>query len=92
MQASSQTFLESVPPILVLHLKLFDYDPTTNSSSKVLKRIQFEESFEIPKECLSRNYRGVRKYKLLAGKFLNYFLLELCFNIWNLHSRQSQRD
>lgn len=69
VEASSQMFLESVPPILMLHLKLFDYDLETGAGRKVLKRIDFNENFEIPRECFPRNSdnRLCRRYKLLGG-------------------------
>ena len=63
-------FLETVPPILIFHLKLFDYDIETGAGRKVLKRIDFSENFEIPRECFLRNHdiRNCKRYKLLGGK------------------------
>ncbi|KAI2797614.1 Ubiquitin carboxyl-terminal hydrolase 10 [Blomia tropicalis] len=73
VEASSQMFLESVPPILMLHLKLFDYDLETGAGRKVLKRIDFNENFEIPRECFPRNSdnRLCRRYKLLGVMYHN---------------------
>lgn len=69
VDASSQMFLDQMPPILVFHLKLFDYDVETGANKKLLKRIQFNENFEFPRESLIREVpRSMRTYKLLAGK------------------------
>ena len=51
-------FLETVPPILVLHLKLFDYDVESGANRKVLKRITYHENFEIPRDCFLHHGRG----------------------------------
>ena len=76
VDASSQMFLENLPPILILHLKLFDYEIETNASKKLLKTIEFLENFEIPRECVTGKIdHRCRRYKLLAG------MIELIFHI-----------
>lgn len=70
IEANSQMFLENLPPILIFHLKLFDYDIETGVSKKLFKIIDFSENFEIPRECISgKGDNRCRKYKLLAGMF-----------------------
>lgn len=72
VDASSQMFLENLPPILILHLKLFDYEIETGASKKLLKTIDFHENFEIPRECVTGKIdHRCRRYKLLAGMFFS---------------------
>ncbi|KAH9424442.1 Ubiquitin carboxyl-terminal hydrolase 10 [Dermatophagoides pteronyssinus] len=72
VDASSQMFLENLPPILILHLKLFDYEIETNASKKLLKTIEFLENFEIPRECVTGKIdHRCRRYKLLAVVYHN---------------------
>lgn len=74
VEANCQTFIESLPPILIIQLKLFDYDLEANTESKIMKRIDFSENFEIPRECCStRDNRACRRYKLLGGMLFVYF-------------------
>ena len=70
MDASYQTFLEQLPPILILHLKLFVYDKN-GGSKKLLKKIDYPIDLDLPKDCLhiDRNDKKISKsYKLLSGK------------------------
>ncbi|KAH7642573.1 ubiquitin carboxyl-terminal hydrolase-like protein 4 [Dermatophagoides farinae] len=72
VDASSQMFLENLPPILILHLKLFDYEIETGASKKLLKTIDFHENFEIPRECVTGKIdHRCRRYKLLAVVYHN---------------------
>ena len=75
VDARSQMFIETLPSILILHLKLFEYDIETGAERKLLKRIDFSENFEIPRECISsKDNRICKRFKLLAGLFfLNIF-------------------
>ena len=47
-EASQQVLIEALPPVLVLHLKRFLYDKTTNSTLKTKKSVQFGRELEIP--------------------------------------------
>ncbi|KAF7492189.1 Ubiquitin carboxyl-terminal hydrolase 10 [Sarcoptes scabiei] len=72
MDASNQRFLEILPPILIFHLKLFDYDIETGVTKKLLKSIEFGENLEIPRECLSSKIGNrCRRFKLLAVVYHN---------------------
>lgn len=49
IDASQQTLIETVPPVLVLHLKRFLYDTTVNDVVKLSKKVTFGPELEIPK-------------------------------------------
>ncbi|KAF8495378.1 hypothetical protein JB92DRAFT_2993080 [Gautieria morchelliformis] len=67
VDASQQTLIEALPPILVLHLKRFLYDTTVNDVVKLNKEIAFGTELDFPKEILApaRRSRPV-KYKLFG--------------------------
>jgi len=68
VDASQQTVIETLPPILVLHLKRFLYDTAVKDVVKLSKQIAFGPELEIPKEVMStgRRSRPV-KYKLFGA-------------------------
>jgi len=68
VDAHQQVFIETLPPILVLHLKRFLYDTTAKGVVKIGKQISFGAELEIPSDALSPSKRSVHpiKYKLFA--------------------------
>lgn len=48
VEASRQTTLEELPPILILHLKCFVYDKS-GGCQKLLKRVEFSSDLELSK-------------------------------------------
>jgi ubiquitin carboxyl-terminal hydrolase 10 len=46
--ASQQILIEMLPPVLVLHLKRFQYDAAAGSVIKIGKPVQFSSELEIP--------------------------------------------
>jgi ubiquitin carboxyl-terminal hydrolase 10 len=72
--ASKQVFIESLPPVLVLHLKRFQFDREGFETVKIWKKIGYPLELEIPREVLSRQKRnaltadgsGAPKYRLTA--------------------------
>ena len=48
VEASRQTTLEELPPILILHLKCFVYDKS-GGCQKLLKRVDFTADLELSK-------------------------------------------
>ncbi|KAF2731026.1 cysteine proteinase [Polyplosphaeria fusca] len=69
--STKQVFIETLPPILILHLKRFHYD--ANGPQKIWKKIGYPLELEIPKEVFpvhKRNGFGVRgglpRYRLTA--------------------------
>ena len=76
IEASRSMSLEELPPILVLHLKRFIYDGSSNGCQKLLKNIDFPVDLEINKDILSTNSRNKyptkqRQYKLFAVVYHN---------------------
>jgi len=76
VDATKQVFIETVPPVLVVHIKRFLYDlQGVQKSNKVLL---YKTSLEIPNEVLSPAQRSARplRYKLYGviyhhGKYAN---------------------
>jgi ubiquitin carboxyl-terminal hydrolase 10 len=72
VSATKQVFIESLPPILILHLKRFQFDEGTGTVKKIAKKIGYPLDLEIPRDALSRQSRqtmgdGVMpKYKLVG--------------------------
>lgn len=74
VNATKQVFIENLPPVLVLHLKRFQYDNVTNGTQKIWKRVGYPLELEIPKEVfpphrrniLSAQGGGLPKYRLIG--------------------------
>lgn len=70
VEASRQTTLEELPPILILHLKCFVYDKS-GGCQKLMKRVDFTSDLDLSKDLLSPSQKGKvkekqRHYKLFA--------------------------
>lgn len=57
--ATKQVFIESLPPVLILHLKRFQYD-NTGGTQKIWKKIDYPLDLQIPKEAFPPHKRGPR--------------------------------
>ncbi|KAK4236114.1 hypothetical protein C8A03DRAFT_45838 [Achaetomium macrosporum] len=75
VRATKQVFIESVPPVLILHLKRFQFDAEGSGGTvKIWKKIGYPLEFEFPREVLSRQTRntilaensGAPRYRLIA--------------------------
>ncbi|KAM5452146.1 putative ubiquitinyl hydrolase 1 [Microsporum audouinii] len=74
VNATKQVFIEHLPPVLVLHLKRFQYDNVTNGTQKIWKKIGYPLELEIPKEVfpphrrntLSAQNGSLPKYRLIG--------------------------
>jgi ubiquitin carboxyl-terminal hydrolase 10 len=72
--ATKQVFIETVPPVLILHLKRFQYD-NAGGTQKIWKKIGYPLELEIPKEVFPRqkrnvyNHEGLPKYRLIAAVY-----------------------
>ena len=71
--ATKQIFIESLPPVLILHLKRFQYDSATRGTQKIWKKIGYPLDLEIPREVFPPHRRnvmmaqgGLPKYRLIG--------------------------
>ena len=55
--ATKQVFIETLPPVLILHLKRFQYD-SSGGTQKIWKRIGYPLDLELPKEVFPTAKRG----------------------------------
>lgn len=81
MKATKQVFVETLPPVLILHLKRFQYDSA--GTQKIWKKVGYPLELEIPKEVFPPHKRGglavhggLPKYRLVGvvyhhGKIAN---------------------
>lgn len=70
--ATKQVFIETLPPVLILHLKRFQYD-NTGGTQKIWKRVGYPLELEIPKEVFPPHKRtifaakgGLPTYRLIS--------------------------
>lgn len=74
--ATKQVFIESLPPVLILHLKRFQFD-AKGGTMKIWKKVGYPLELEIPAEVLSRQKRSsmvsengsLPKYRLIAAVY-----------------------
>ncbi|KAA1469297.1 cysteine proteinase [Dentipellis sp. KUC8613] len=66
IEASQQILIESLPPILVLHLKRFLYDVNAKGVVKIGKMVQFTPELEIPQDIMAPGKRPTQpvRYQL----------------------------
>ncbi|KAG6274474.1 hypothetical protein E4U49_002272 [Claviceps purpurea] len=70
--AIKQVFIESLPPVLILHLKRFQFDAEGHGTVKIWKKIGYPLELDIPREVLSRQFRKMNgngpmpRYKLIS--------------------------
>ncbi|KAG9255805.1 uncharacterized protein F5Z01DRAFT_558525 [Emericellopsis atlantica] len=70
--ATKQVFIESLPPVLILHLKRFQFDAEGHGTVKIWKKIDYPLELEIPPQALSRQKRQaltestMPKYQLIS--------------------------
>lgn len=70
--ATKQVFIETLPPVLILHLKRFQYD-NAGGTQKIWKKVGYPLDLEIPKEAFPPHKRGglaihggLPKYRLIG--------------------------
>ncbi|KAJ7642001.1 hypothetical protein FB45DRAFT_901565 [Roridomyces roridus] len=66
LDASQQVLIDTLPPVLILHMKRFCYDTNVGGVVKVGKRVEFGEELVIGKEVLAGSGRKGVRYKLFA--------------------------
>ncbi|GFN77215.1 ubiquitin carboxyl-terminal hydrolase 10 [Plakobranchus ocellatus] len=75
IQGQRRMFFDVLPPVLIMHLKLFQY--SDGNGKKIQKKINFDVDLTIPKETLSK----VGKTKYMSAKSRSYKL----FGVVNHH-------
>ena len=70
--ATKQVTIETLPPVLILHLKRFQYD-NAGGTQKIWKKVGYPLELEIPKEVFPQHKRGsllahgtLPKYRLIG--------------------------
>ncbi|KAH8704221.1 hypothetical protein BGW36DRAFT_423741 [Talaromyces proteolyticus] len=73
VSATKQIFIETLPPVLILHLKRFQYDSVTKGTQKIWKKIGYPLELEIPREVFPSHRRNAMaihsalpKYRLIG--------------------------
>jgi ubiquitin carboxyl-terminal hydrolase 10 len=68
LDATQQVHIDSLPPILILHLKRFLYDANKGGVAKVGKQVAFAPELEVGSEVMvqGRKVNGTR-YRLFGG-------------------------
>jgi len=56
--AKKQVFIDSLPSVLILHLKRFQYDNNLTGTQKIWKKVGYPLELEIPKEVFQPSKRG----------------------------------
>ncbi|KAF7186610.1 putative ubiquitin carboxyl-terminal hydrolase 3 [Pseudocercospora fuligena] len=70
--AKKQVFIDSLPPVLVLHLKRFQYDNSFSGTQKIWKKVGYPLELQIPKEVFPPAKRaqlqisGLPKFRLTS--------------------------
>lgn len=71
--ATKQVFIQTLPPVLILHLKRFHYDATTKRVEKIWKKVGYPLELELPKEVFPTTVRNqyaaqgaLPKYRLIG--------------------------
>ena len=71
--ARKQVFIDSLPPVLILHLKRFQYENNHTGTQKIWKKVGYPLELEIPKEVFPPGSRGgiaakggLPKYRLIS--------------------------
>lgn len=69
VDATKQVYIETFPPVLILHLKRFVYDPLARDVVKKNKPVAYSAELVIPPEIISpaRRSASAVKYRLFAG-------------------------
>lgn len=71
--AKKQVFIDTLPPVLILHLKRFQYENSLGGTQKIWKKVGYPLELEIPKEVFPVSKRaglavkgGLPRYRLIS--------------------------
>lgn len=81
VSVTKQVFIETLPPVLILHLKRFQFDWQGNGTVKIWKKIGYPLELEIPREIFGRQKRN----KLLTERLPKYRLNAVVYH----HGKQA---
>lgn len=72
ISATKQVFIDTLPPVLILHLKRFQYD-NAGGTQKIWKKVGYPLELEIPKDVFPQHRRasfaaqgGLPRYRLIG--------------------------
>ncbi|KAL9077591.1 MAG: hypothetical protein Q9157_003286, partial [Trypethelium eluteriae] len=77
--ATKQVFIETLPPVLILHLKRFQYD-SSGGTQKIWKRIGYPLELEIPKEAFPPSKRGAMSSRGASAGPPKYRLISVVYH------------
>ncbi|KAF9014213.1 hypothetical protein BDQ17DRAFT_1419116 [Cyathus striatus] len=69
VEASQQVLIESLPSVLVLHMKRFWYDPAVGGVVKVGKQVRFGPELTIGPGRSHSNHKRITRYKLFGALY-----------------------
>ncbi|KAJ3570230.1 hypothetical protein NP233_g4540 [Leucocoprinus birnbaumii] len=69
IDASQRVLIDSLPPVLVLHVKRFCYDTTVGGVVKVMKQVRFDPELEIGSDMMAPSGKRAQptKYRLFGA-------------------------
>jgi len=67
VDATKQTLIEALPPILILHLKRFVFEPGNQSTHKLCKFVNYDSHLTITPEMLSHSSQAIPSSYYLSG-------------------------
>ncbi|MCJ1479664.1 hypothetical protein MMC13_008350 [Lambiella insularis] len=74
--ATKQVFIETLPSVLILHLKRFQYD-NAGGTQKIWKKVGYPLELEVPKEVFPQHRRGAY---LAHGALPRYHLIGVVYH------------
>lgn len=74
--ATKQVFIETLPPVLILHLKRFQYD-NAGGTQKIWKKVGYPLELDIPKEVFPQHKRGAF---VVNGRLPKYCLIGVVYH------------